>query len=401
MLTGTIRNDIDKLWEKFWTGGITDPLTVIKQISYLIFARMLDMQERALRAGNQNFARIFPETAEGQLLRWKNFRQMSGVALADHLKNNVFPHFQTLSSNKGFGQVGEYMKSATVEIKNESVLVSAIELVDKLPLEQSDVKGDIYEYLLSKLSTAGINGQFRTPRHIIDLIVSLVAPKPNETVCDPACGTAGFLARSVEYILKTHTSPEFLTPDAEGNVIYTRDLLNSTQRDFMTNQMFCGFDFDDTMLSVSSINMLLHGIQGANICYQDTLNKSVNDHYPEQAKDFFDVILANPPFKGSLDEANTNPDVLDKVKTKKTYQALHWEDKQVEIDQQFGDKTQVCFVVDVTDIRENGYDLSLNRYKEIVHEDQEYEAPQVIMARIEALETEIQQGLTSLKSLIS
>lgn len=519
MLTGKIRSDIDKLWEKFWTGGITDPLTVIKQISYLIFARMLDMQEeaserKAYRTGKP-FKRIFPDTPEGQALRWKNFRQMSGALLYRHLKNDVFPHFTELAANGAeLGKTGEYMKQASVEIKNESVLVSAVELVDQLPLNQSDVKGDIYEYLLSKLSTAGINGQFRTPRHIIDMMVALVAPKPNETVCDPACGTAGFLVRTVEYLHKTHTSKDYLQPDEEGNVHYIGDLLTDAERQFMLNQMFWGFDFDSTMLSVSSMNMLLHGITGANICYQDTLNKSIQTHYPDQEKDFFDVILANPPFKGSLDEANTNPDVLKVVKTKKTellfvahilnalklggragvivpdgvlfgsskahkqlrqtlieqnqleavislpsgvfkpyagvstaillfskggntrqvwfydvqadgyslddkrspvaqndlptvekawaeYKTLLLANQYKEIALRFGDKTQPSFVVDVADIVENSYDLSINRYKEVVHQEQEYDPPCEILARIESLEAEIQQELAELKALIN
>ncbi|HGM5769444.1 TPA: type I restriction-modification system subunit M N-terminal domain-containing protein, partial [Pseudomonas aeruginosa] len=184
MLTGKIRNDIDKLWEKFWTGGITNPLTVIEQISYLMFARMLDMQEdvaerKANRTGKA-FDRLFPNTPEGQLLRWKNFRNMSGKELHSHLKQKVYPFFAQLGSaegeggeREGLGHISEYMQDADLEIKNESVLTSAVEMVNDLPLTQSDVKGDIYEYLLSKLTTAGINGQFRTPRHIIDAMIEL------------------------------------------------------------------------------------------------------------------------------------------------------------------------------------------------------------------------------------
>lgn len=518
MLTGKIRSDIDKLWEKFWTGGITDPLTVVKQISYLMFARMLDMQEeanerKAQRTG-KSFVRLFPETQEGQALRWKNFRQMAGSKLAHHLKEKVFPHFSEIASPEtGLSHVGEYMKQASVEIKNKSVLVSAIELIDQLPLLQSDVKGDIYEYLLSKLSTAGINGQFRTPRHIIDMMVALVEPQPNEIVCDPACGTAGFLVRTVEYLNKTYTSETYQTPDNEGNIHYVGDLLTEEQRRFMANKMFWGFDFDSTMLSVSSMNMLLHGISGANICYQDTLNKSIQEHYPAQEKNFFDVILANPPFKGSLDEANTNPNVLNVVKTKKTellfvahilnalklggragvivpdgvlfgssnahkqlrqtliehnqlegvislpsgvfkpyagvstaillfrkggstskvwfydvqadgyslddkrspveqndlprvehawteYKTLHLSAQTEEIERRFGDKTQPGFIVDVAEIVANGYDLSINRYKEVIHQEQQYDPPSEILARIECLESEIQQELAELRELI-
>ena len=319
MLTGQIRNDIDKLWEKFWTGGITNPLTVIEQISYLMFARMLDMQEeiaerKAVHSG-QAFTGIFPRTPEGQLLRWKNFRNLSGQALHKHLKTQVYPFFSQLG--QAFGHLGEYMQDADLEIKNESVLASAVAEVDKLPLTQSDVKGDIYEYLLSKLTTAGINGQFRTPRHIIDCMIELVDPQPTENVCDPACGTAGFLARTREYLNRRYSSAEGTFSDDDGNIHYSGDLLAKYQS-WINRDMFWGFDFDTTMLRVSSMNMLLHGVTGANILYQDTLNKSIKERFPAQEQEFFDVILANPPFKGSLDESNTNPDVLAVVKTKKT-----------------------------------------------------------------------------------
>lgn len=326
MLTGTIRNDIDKLWEKFWTGGITNPLTVIEQISYLMFARMLDMQEenaerKAARTGKQHNT-LFPATPEGQLLRWKNFKNLSGKELHKHLKQNVYPYFAQLGKvdngvTESLGHIGEYMKDADLEIKNESVLVSATAMVDALPLTKSDVKGDIYEYLLSKLTTAGINGQFRTPRHIIDAMIELIAPLPTDIVCDPACGTGGFLARTMEYLNRKHSSAAGIFEDEDGNKHYSGDLLDP-YRDHINKNMFWGFDFDTTMLRVSSMNMALHGVANANILYQDTLSKSIKEHYPKQEKDFFDVILANPPFKGSLDETNTNPDVLGMVKTKKT-----------------------------------------------------------------------------------
>lgn len=326
MLTGQIRSNIDKLWEKFWTGGITNPLTVIEQISYLMFARMLDMQEelaerKAARTG-KTYNHLFPSSPEGQLLRWKNFKNLSGKELHKHLKQNVYPYFAKLgqvdtSTTESLGHIGEYMQDADLEIKNESVLVSAIEMVDALPLTQSDVKGDIYEYLLSKLTTAGINGQFRTPRHIIDAMIELIAPQPTETVCDPACGTAGFLARTMEYLNRKYSSDAGTLEDEEGNKHYTGDLLEPF-REHINKNMFWGFDFDTTMLRVSSMNMALHGVANANILYQDSLSKSIKEHYPKQEKDFFDVILANPPFKGSLDETNTNPDVLGMVKTKKT-----------------------------------------------------------------------------------
>lgn len=335
MLTGKIRNDIDKLWEKFWTGGITNPLTVIEQISYLMFARMLDMQEeiaerKSARTGKE-VDRLFPTTSDGQLLRWKNFKNLSGKELHKHLKQNVYPYFAKLgkksdandSSKKkvtaleALGHIGEYMQDADLEIKNESVLVSAVEMVGELPLTQSDVKGDIYEYLLSKLTTAGINGQFRTPRHIIDAMIELIDPQPTDVIGDPACGTAGFLARTMEYLNRVHSSKAGIFEDEDGYRHYTGDELEPF-RDHINKQMFWGFDFDTTMLRVSSMNMMLHGVNGANILYQDSLSKSIKEHFPKQEENFFNVILANPPFKGSLDETNTNPDVLGLVKTKKT-----------------------------------------------------------------------------------
>jgi type I restriction enzyme M protein len=540
MLTGKIRNDIDKLWEKFWTGGITNPLTVIEQISYLMFARMLDMQEdmaerkaNALHKqgkGGKDFDRLFPNTPEGQLLRWKNFKNLSGKELHKHLKQNVFPYFAKLgkksdeqdglgsdgSAIEALGHIGEYMQDADLEIKNESVLVSAVEMVDELPLTQSDVKGDIYEYLLSKLTTAGINGQFRTPRHIIDAMIELVDPQPTESICDPACGTAGFLARTMEYLNRVHSSPAGIFEDEEGNKHYTGDLLEP-YRDHINKNMFWGFDFDTTMLRVSSMNMALHGVNGANILYQDSLSKSIKENFPEQEENFFDVILANPPFKGSLDETNTNPDVLGLVKTKKTellfvahilralklggraavivpdgvlfgsskahqqlrqeliennqlegivslpsgvfkpyagvstailmftkggttervwfydlqadgyslddkrnelkgegsndlpdaiakwkqYRALVEENASAkEITKAFGDKTQKAFVIDAKDIIDNKFDLSINRYKEVVYQEEQYDDPKKILKKLKVLESEILADLDELEGML-
>jgi type I restriction enzyme M protein len=534
MLTGKIRNDIDKLWEKFWTGGITNPLTVIEQISYLMFARMLDMQEdvaerKANRTGKA-FDRLFPNTPEGQLLRWKNFRNMSGKELHSHLKQKVYPYFARLgkqsdqadglgddgSALQALGHIGEYMQDADLEIKNESVLTSAVEMVNDLPLTQSDVKGDIYEYLLSKLTTAGINGQFRTPRHIIDAMIELVAPQPTDIICDPSCGTAGFLARTMEYLNREHSSEAGIFTDEDGNKHYTGDLLEP-YREHINRHMFWGFDFDTTMLRVSSMNMMLHGVHGANILYQDSLSKSIKEHYPEQEENFFDVVLANPPFKGSLDETNTNPDVLGLVKTKKTellfvahilrslklggraavivpdgvlfgsskaHQQLRQElldnnqlegivslpsgvfkpyagvstailiftkggstervwfydlqadgysldDKRTElkgegsndlpdaiaqwhkyrqmvesnasastINTLFGDKRKKAFVVPAEDIAANKYDLSINRYKEVEYQQEQYEDPKVILQRLKGLEREILTDLDELEGML-
>lgn len=322
MLTGALRNEIDKLWEKFWTGGIANPLTVIEQISYLLFARLLDMQEENRERMAANGVKVdyaFPQDAEGQQLRWKNFKHMSGADLLPHIKNKVYPFFEILfqEKNKATPGVIEYMQGADLEIKNASVLTSAITMIDSLPLGKSDIKGDIYEYLLSKLTTAGITGQFRTPRHIIDAIINLIDPQPTDIICDPACGTAGFLARTMEYLNQKHSSKAGTIVDEDGNIHYTGDQL-TPYREHINKNMFWGFDFDTTMLRVSSMNMLLHDVDQPNIHFQDSLNKSAKLNYPKQQQDFFDVVLANPPFKGAIDESNTAPEILSMVKTKKT-----------------------------------------------------------------------------------
>ncbi|MDR0279698.1 MAG: type I restriction-modification system subunit M [Paucimonas sp.] len=534
MLTGKLRNDIDKLWEKFWTGGITNPLTVIEQISYLMFARMLDMQEdlaeRKARRTGKSFDRLFPDTPEGQLLRWKNFHNLGGSELHKHLKQKVYPFFATLGKQSdaadglgaegsalgALGHIGEYMQDADLEIKNEAVLTSAVEMVNALPLTQSDVKGDIYEYLLSKLTTAGINGQFRTPRHIIDAMIELIAPQPSDVICDPSCGTAGFLARTMEYLNQVHSSDAGIFTDEDGNLHYSGDLLEP-YREHINKHMFWGFDFDTTMLRVSSMNMMLHGVNGANIHYLDTLNKDILEKYPQQQENFFDVVLANPPFKGSLDDSNVNPRLTEMVKTKKTellfvahilrslklggraavivpdgvlfggskaHQQLREElldnnqlegvislpsgvfrpyagvstailmfakggttervwfydlqadgysldDKRIELKGEgsndlpdaiaqwkkyrqlvegdvsgntiaavFGDKTKSAFVVSAEDIAAKKYDLSINRYKEIVHQHREHGDPKVILQKLRELEREILTELDDLEGML-
>lgn len=515
MLTGQLRNQIDSLWEKFWTGGITNPLTVIEQISYLMFARMLDMQEtqqekRAQRTGKE-FKRQFPQSKEGQLLRWQNFKNMSGKELLPHLRQNVYPHFANIELEGS--DMAHFMADADIEIKSESVLTSAVEMVDQLPLASSDVKGDIYEYLLGKLTTAGINGQFRTPRHIIDMMVELVDLQPTDLICDPACGTAGFLSRAMEYLNKSHSSSEAeggRHKDEDGNWVYHGDQL-APYKEHINSNMFWGFDFDSTMLRVSAMNMLLHGVSAANITYQDSLNKSFINQ--PQESEFFDKILANPPFKGSLDEQSVNPKVLAMVKTKKTellfvalilrmlklggrsativpdgvlfgsskaHQQLRKEliennqlegiislpsgvfkpyagvstailiftkggstqqvffydlqsdgfsldDKrspikdndipsateqwqrycqllinndQAAIEKEFGDKTQQAFVVDAKDIAANKYDLSINRYKEVVYEEEVYDPPKEILGKLMDLENEILADLKQLEAML-
>ena len=209
MITGTLKSRIDKLWEEFWTGGITNPLTVIEQISFLMFARLLDIREKrnekkAQRLGASRVQMIFQP--DEQHLRWSEFKQLAAKEMLPLVRDGVFPHFKEIAVEGS--TFGEYMKDAQLMIQKESLLVSAVNMIDDLPLTEGDTKGDLYEYLLSKLTTAGINGQFRTPRHVIRLMVELLDPKPTEVIGDPACGTAGFLVGSMQYLLEKYTSEE-------------------------------------------------------------------------------------------------------------------------------------------------------------------------------------------------
>jgi type I restriction enzyme M protein len=310
------KKDVDKLWTEFWTGGITNPLTVIEQISYLMFARLLDVMETTGERRAARTKRAFKGrfTGPDDQRRWKNFRQKQADQMLAIIRDEVFPHIRSLNGGTTFS---EYMKDAQFMIQKPSLLVSAVTLIDKLPLIDGDGKGDLYEYLLGKLTTAGINGQFRTPRHIIRFMVELLDPKPTETVGDPACGTAGFLVGVMQYLLTTYTSAQGRLKGDDGETIYTGDLLEP-YRKHIENGMFHGFDFDATMLRIASMNLMLHGVDSPDIHYQDTLSNSFPDKFREQATDGFDVILANPPFKGSLDEGDVHPTLTQAVKTKKT-----------------------------------------------------------------------------------
>ena len=323
MITGELKSRIDKLWEEFWTGGIANPLTVIEQISFLMFARMLDITEsrnekRAART-RKPFRRIFND--DQQPLRWSSFKQLGAQDMLPVVRDKVFPHFKTIiEMDTQEGAQKTTFKDAQLMIQKPSLLVSAVNMIDALPLTEGDIKGDLYEYLLSKLTTAGINGQFRTPRHIIRLMVEMTDPKPTETVCDPACGTGGFLVAVMEYLVRSHSSPEGRYEkqvNGHSETIYIGDLLED-HREHIRTGMFHGFDFDATMLRIAAMNLLLHGVDAPDIHYQDTLSNSFTDKFPDKAADAFDLILANPPFKGSLDYDDVHPTLLRKVKTKKT-----------------------------------------------------------------------------------
>jgi type I restriction enzyme M protein len=310
-----IMSKLDALWLDFHSGGITNPITVIEQISYLIFARLLDITETRhevmARRSGEKFKPIFGP--DQQHLRWSDFKDKPGAQLLPLLRDEVFEHFSQVEGYGGF------MKGAQLMVQKPELIELAVNVVDKLPLVGGgDTKGNLYEHLLSKLSAAGIAGQFRTPRHIIRAIVGLIDPKPEETVCDPACGTAGFLVESLVYLLKKFTSEEGKIETEDTGVIYTADRLSSAQRKNINNGFLTGFEFDSTMLRISAMNMMLHGVETPSIYYQDTLASSFSENYPEMSENAFHVIMANPPFKGAIDYDRVSSSLVKKVKTKKT-----------------------------------------------------------------------------------
>lgn len=322
MVTGDLKRRVDALWTEFWQGGITNPLTVIEQITFLMYARLLDINEtrdenRAKRTGKP-FQRRFKD--DEQHLRWQNVRHTPSEKIIPLVRDAVFPHFK--STVAGGTAFAEFMKDAQLMIQKPSLLVKAVNMIHELPLTEGDTKGDLYEYLLSKLTTAGINGQFRTPRHIIRLMVDMLEPKPTHTIGDPACGTGGFLVSTMQYLLETYTSPAAVITETDEETgatekIYTGDLLED-HREHIRTRMFHGYDFDATMLRIAAMNLMLHGVDDPDIHYQDTLSASFTERFPQTAKEGFDVVLANPPFKGSLDFEDVHAGLLRQVKTKKT-----------------------------------------------------------------------------------
>lgn len=484
MITGELRSKVDKIWETFWTGGITNPLEVIEQFTYLLFIKGLDDKEivkenDAVLLGI-DFDRTFPE--DKQSLRWSKFKNFNAETMYNVVLNEVFPFIKTLHTNKE-SAYAKYMGDAIFKIPTPLMLSKIVDGIDNIDMdENSDTKGDLYEYLLSKVATAGTNGQFRTPRHIIDMIVKLMKPMPEDIIVDPAAGSAGFLVSSQEYLRKNH-SDLFLVQGL---------------KEHFNNDMFYGFDMDRTMLRIGAMNMMLHGVDNPNIEYKDSLSEVNTD------KEKFSLVLANPPFKGSLDYEQVSADLLKVTKTKKTellFLALFlrilktggrcasivpdgvlfgstgghksirkeivenhkleaiismpsgvfkpyagvstaimiftktgtggtdkvWfydmkadgyslDDKRNPIEEndindiveRFNNlenevdrkRTEQSFFVPVEEIRDNGYDLSINKYKEIEYEEIKYDSPQEIMLRIRELEMEINAGIEELAEMI-
>lgn len=502
MITGELKSKIDDLWTQFWTGGITNPFTVIEQVTFLMFARLLDIKERnsekASRHTGKEFKRIFSESE--QELRWESFRHLKGEQMLVIVRDKVFPHFKNAIKNGS--TFSEYMKDAQLLITRPSLLVSAVNVINELPLMEGDTKGDLYEYLLSKLQTSGIAGQFRTPRHIIKLMVSLMDPAPTDKICDPACGTGGFLIGVMEYLNEKYSTPELIEEREDGSKFYPGDKLFDYS-DEIQKELLTGFDFDATMLRIAAMNLLLHGIDNPQIHNQDTLSGTFKERFPLLAENRYDIILANPPFKGSLDPEDTDASLTGKVKTKKTellFNALFlrllklggrcaaiipdgvlfgaskahvelrkmlieenqleavislpagvfrpyagvstaiwiftkggktenvwfydvendgyslddkrirtpdeddipdilekWKGRNREIDI---DKTKKSFFVNLEEIKNQKYDLSISKYKAFAYEEIEYEEPEIILKNLQKVEKEIQENLNQIFELI-
>ena len=510
MLTGELRGQVDRIWDAFWSGGISNPIQVIEQITYLLFLRRLDdlhtLEENKATTLKQPIEKpIFPEGMDRgrsyQDLRWSRFKNMAPAEMYEVVSDHAFPFLRRLG---GEGSTyAHHMRDARFMIPTPALLHKVVDLLDKVPMQDRDTKGDLYEYMLGKIATAGQNGQFRTPRHVIQLMVELTQPRPDDVICDPACGTAGFLVAASEYLRRKH--PQVL-----------RD---PKLRKHFHEGMFHGFDFDNTMLRIGSMNMLLHGVENPDIRYRDSL---AQDHAGEEEK--YTLVLANPPFAGSLDYENTAKDLLQIVKTKKTellFLALflrllktggraavivpdgvlfgsskaHKELRRILVEDQKLDavislpggvfkpyagvstailvftktnsggtdhvwfydvdadgwslddkrtpllpqeklgpvpatalaeaeraknnlpdvlarwaerdgsererpRTAQSFCVPKADIAAQGYDLSLNRYKEVQHEEVEHRDPKEILAELWKLEEEIQQGMKELEGML-
>jgi len=488
VITGELKSKIDRVWDAFWSGGISNPLEVIEQITYLLFIRRLDdlqilAEKKARVTGTIENAVFLPGQAH---LRWSQLKNEAPEVMHKTIADDVFPFLRSLGTQVGGdgSTYSDHMRDARFTIPTPALLSKVVDMLDDIPMADRDTNGDLYEYLLSKIASAGVNGQFRTPRHIIDLMVQMTAPTPTDEICDPACGTAGFLVAASEYVRETH--PTALT--------------DATQRSHFHKSMFHGYDFDSTMLRIGSMNMLLHGIESPDIRYRDSLSEGAS-----QDAEKYTLILANPPFAGSLDYEATSKDLQRMVKTKKTellFLALFLkllkpggraavivpdgvlfgssnahkslrktlvEDQKLDAvvklpsgvfrpyagvstailfftktnsggtdDVWFYDvqsdgfslddkrnpieandladvltrwasrstteraraRAEQSFTVPLADIVAQGYDLSLNRYKEIVHDEVEHRAPLEIIADIETLGSEIAAGLAELKAML-
>ena len=307
MLDSELKSKINLLWNKFWSGGISNPLQAIEQMSYLIFMKRLEdedvaREQNAKLLGNKHLS-IFKGNED---CKWSKWTEMPAEQMLEHVRDKVFSFLRRLNGGEN-SVYSKYMKNASFSIPTASLLAEAVKIINDMHIKEQnrDTKGDLYEYLLGQLQTAGKNGQFRTPRHIIKMMTELLNPKYGDKICDPACGTAGFLVSAFEHILKNNTSADLVK---EGN--YAGDKLNENQWRILREETLYGYDFDDVMLKISLMNLMMHGINNPNVEQKNTLSKRFNE------SNCYDVILANPPFKGSIDESEIGENF--RTKTKKT-----------------------------------------------------------------------------------
>lgn len=303
MLTDVnLRSQVDALWDKLWSGGLSNPLDAIEQFSYLLFMKRLDDEENQKEAAARRRGQPYTPRLEDEI-RWRTWTQMEGASMLEHVRTTVFPKLKTMGVQGSSFE--RYMQGAEFKISKPTLLVEACKVIDQMQIaaQNQDVQGDLYEYMLRQLASSGRNGQFRTPRHIIRMMIQMVDPKPGERIGDLAAGTAGFLVNAYQHILAQHTPPENLKFDEEGEV-HGADgsLLNDQQRSFLQTRAFRGYDNDSgmTMLRIGSMNLMLHGLQNPQFFYRDTLSKGYDE--PNE----YDVILMNPPFKGAIDKEDVS-----------------------------------------------------------------------------------------------
>ena len=485
MIVGEMKTSIDNLWMRFHTGGVTNPMDVIKQITYLMFIKRLDemqtaKEKKALRLNQPIEAPIFDQSDEQQELRWSRFKNLDAQSMFDLVRTRVFDFIKELGGKDT--TFTRYMQNAYLAIPTPLVLEQVVSMISELEMSDQDTKGDVYEYMLSKIASSGDNGQFRTPRHIAKMMAELMQPQLEDTICDPACGTAGFLVAASEYI-KTHY-------DA---TVFTKEF-----SEYYSKEMFHGCEFDEMMIGIAAMNLMLHGVEQPDLYDKSSLDEdfSVADRYS--------LVLANPPFKGSLDSNTIAKSLSSVLKTKKTellflalilrilkvggrcasivpdgvlfgsdkaakgirqiivdehkleavismpsgvfkpYAGVStailiftktnsggtdnvWfydmradgftlNDKRTPIeendipdilarysnleDEKSRIRIEQSFLVPVSEIREQGYDLSINKYKEVVYEAKQYDSPSVILDRLSVLDSEIFALISELSILI-
>ena len=305
MLTGQIKNQVDSIWDAFWSGGISNPLEVIEQITYLLFIRRLDdlhtlEENKSSRLSRPMEKRIFPEGSDSngrpfEHLRWSRFKHFDPNEMFTVFSEHMFQFLRTVGGDES--NYAQHMKDARFTIPTAALLTKVVDMIEQVPMDDRDTKGDLYEYMLSKIASAGTNGQFRTPRHIIKMMVDMTQPKKDDVICDPSTGTAGFLVAAGEYFRDNHDD-FFLDKDF---------------REHFNNEMFNGVEIDSTMVRIGAMNLQLHGIENPNLIKNDALSESAGD-----LRNKYSLVLANPPFKGSLDYDAVENSILKMVKSKKT-----------------------------------------------------------------------------------